>query len=135
MRAWRQAQSGCNPMTDKQIGWTAGILDGEGYIGLSRNRDSYKLTIQVANKSFPLVHTLYELWGGGLQKPYTPNDRCQPVHRWFIYSSAAAFVLEMVLPCLIGKHAVAEVSLAYHHGRLSGTEAHKRCLMLNKRGA
>lgn len=133
-----------------KLGWVAGILDGEGYIGLvaSKNRSgsmSVIARVEVASVTRVMQDTLKSILGFGLVYERTrrrANERIQ--FSWAIWSaSAVGPLLSAVLPYLVVKREVAAVVHTFCESRVGNdlgayTEAELRCVArvkkLNARG-
>jgi hypothetical protein len=105
-------------LTPGQIGWTAGVVDGEGCVGIySRGRDrpdEFRLHVTVANTDERMLVRLRELWGGR----YDPHSRRtktneRQVWSWTVHDRAAGRLLETVLPHLVIKKEQAEIALEF----------------------
>lgn len=97
-------------MTDLQLGWLSGILDGEGCIGLYRSlrasgRLIYFPTVSVVNTNKTLIDTISYLTGFGTVYEYgsrTTGDK--KIWRW--QSSSVPDILDFLLemqPLVIAK--------------------------------
>jgi hypothetical protein len=102
-------------ITDAALGWTAGILDGEGHVSLRHRpaKRSYSAVVTVNNTDLAMILRLRELWGGyiytcPLDRPWHPA-RSRQVHRWIAGSWTALRVLEMVRPHLVTKRTIADL--------------------------
>lgn len=107
--------------------YLAGLIDGEGHIGISRVRTSksakgckrgmaYRLTlsIRMTDKRGPAF--ALESTGKGsllLLKPSTARPNRRPVWNWAAWSREAASVLREVLPFLRVKSEVVQVALEF----------------------
>ena len=109
-------------LTDVQAAWVAGLIDGEGTIGVwrearSKNRSGYryKVGVQIANTNMELLNTFANVVRGGV----TIGDmrRKNPMHK-ICYKVVvnARFVkplLECVAPFLVIKKRQAELALEF----------------------
>lgn len=109
-----------NPTDLGAIGWTAGILDGEGSIIISRfhprhNRDSfnYSLRVQVATTDLPMIRRLYELWGGTRPRRMRRLESGRSLFGWAVSSLRAEEVLRVVRAHLITKAAQADLAFEF----------------------
>lgn len=111
-------------MTDQEIGWTAGVVDGEGCIALYRHSQSgkkgfsYYLSVKVSQVDARLPRRLQEMWGGRF-RPQSWQKR--PVHHrqaweWTVDGEAARDLLRAILPLLVVKKEQAEVALEFEGG-------------------
>jgi len=114
---WRMKEG----LTDAELGWAAGILDGEGCIGIygraGRRTDGglgLHALVSVGNTDFRMILKLKDLFGGNissLQRDSRPNRRAAIT--WRTSGRHAGRVLERVLPFLVVKREQAEVALAF----------------------
>lgn len=103
-------------MTNLQIAYLAGIIDGEGSIGLYSKRPSDKdrhyvtLQLSVVNTSKPLMKWLSaNVPVGNVGRKAGPKTNHKEIFHWTASSSKAVEVLRLVLPYLVVKKAQAEV--------------------------
>lgn len=107
--------------TDFKIGWTAGMIDGEGSICIARRkrktgRIHHDLQIQICMTDEPTVDHLQELWGGSIcfiDTSHYGNGTWKDQFKWIIASSTAEEVLRVVLPHLVTKKPQAELALEF----------------------
>uniref|UniRef100_A0A6M3L512 Putative HNH homing endonuclease n=1 Tax=viral metagenome TaxID=1070528 RepID=A0A6M3L512_9ZZZZ len=92
---------------ETDLAYAAGIIDGEGNIGVYSNRNKaatfglvYRMLVQVGMCEIGSVLFLKEIFGGSLtmQKP-TSSSRRQRFH-WCISTQQACIFLEAILPYL-----------------------------------
>ena len=106
-------------MTDNELfAYTAGIIDGEGYIGLiphSVTKNSFSPTIKVASTNIELVAFLKEKFGGHLDKMRDhKNVNQKKSAMWTLKDGKnVAPFLTALLPYLLVKNKQAEVILSY----------------------
>jgi hypothetical protein len=105
-------------VTDSELGWVAGILDGEGCIGLYRNSKngrsaSHTLRISVTNCDRPIIDELVRLAGGRTRLSGKTNPNWRPSWLWDLSGYAALDLLRLVRPALIGKVAQADLALKF----------------------
>ncbi|MGH9969975.1 MAG: hypothetical protein ACREBG_19575 [Pyrinomonadaceae bacterium] len=103
-------------LTDAQKGWVAGIIDGEGWIGVDTR--SCRITVQVNNTDPKMLGTL-KLWCGGYIYPCKPRgDNCKPCWTWALSRRQTVInFLTTLLPLLVTKRTAAEKALAYVSSR------------------
>lgn len=124
-------------LTEAEKGWIGGILDGEGWIGISyqvpksKNRFPYLLPrISVCSTTLIMQQKLYSLCGGHIYYSKAdvkkkPNDRARYI--WDLYSVEKILpFLEAILPYLVVKKIVGEEVLAYCKRRFNQKFNHKR---------
>lgn len=110
-------------MTDIELGWTAGIIDGEGCIGIyNYGHTQDALTIQVGTTSRATAEKLLSLWGGSIARPKVKTKGGRTKYNWCVRCRKAADVLEQVEKHLIEKWEQASVGLLFagtrvHHGK------------------
>lgn len=92
----------------------AGLIDGEGYIGLRRrkNRITLQPWIKVNMTCLTTVTALSEHFGGNVRKRKTP-PRNKPQWVWVLTCSKARVAVALIRPYLITKRDQADELLAY----------------------
>jgi hypothetical protein len=108
-------------ITEADIGWSAGIIDGEGCIGAyySKRNAGSQLKVIVTNTDIRIIHRMYELWGGNIcpcQRKLGANHK--PSFRWSVGGRKACEVLRVLQPYLVGKGEQAKLALEF--GKLLG---------------
>jgi len=98
-------------MTRENLAYAAGIVDGEGCIGIFRrvNRQAFRTHITVAMCELAVPEFLFQIFGGSLSKHerlFRPNAREQYV--WLVAAQKAAECARAILPYLRIKQAQAE---------------------------
>ena len=101
-------------MSKTTLAYLAGLIDGEGYIGVKRTmrRDAkspiYHERIQLRMVHEGAIRLLAETLGGSYyqEKPHANNGR--PLYCWQASDALAARILKTVLPYLIVKRESAE---------------------------
>jgi hypothetical protein len=110
--------------SDAELGWAAGILDGEGCIGLwpdSRRPYSARMSVYIANTDERMLLEFQRLFGGTVTPRKTAAMGAgfkrvpiiKPQWVWQAHGASAIPVLEAVLPYLICKKEKAELCLAW----------------------
>lgn len=129
------------------LAYAAGIMDGEGYIGItvleaSKSRPSrsptFQLVVNVGMADFGSVAFLHEQFGGNIHS-YAPGKygTKRGVHHWRLTGLRARRFCSLVAPYLRVKQAQAALAIRYyddpqlHHGmrgpkRLSTDEVSRR---------
>lgn len=110
-------------MKQTDAAWAAGILDGEGYIGMTRcwpgtNRRrsiGYQLRISVRMTHRDTIWRLARIFDCGTLKQCRPQNvkRHKPAFEWFVSDRAMVLVLQQVLPYLTTKKDQALLALSY----------------------
>lgn len=107
--------------TPEQIGWTAGIIDGEGCIGaygqkrLRHPGKIWSLRVIVGCTDIRMIHHLKELWGGRIKpmaKPRDPEKHCQ-AWQWTICGHDACDFLRTIRKELVIKGEQADLALQF----------------------
>lgn len=102
---------------DADLGWAAGVIDGEGCISLypimTKTGKSWVLRVNVTNTDSRMLVRLQEIFGLGTihGSSARPNPNHKPVFHWQACSKKAERVLRLVLPHLIVKREQAEMGL------------------------
>ena len=106
-------------MKKEWLGWTAGIVDGEGCIYVTKlrnNRQTHALYLWIGNTSKGMLDKLAALWGGKvfLRKSNTglaPHPRKMWI--WCRTGKSAGLLLSAIRPYLVAKAAEADVALDF----------------------
>ena len=85
-------------LTERQIGWIAGILDGEGYITIGKGHHQYNPRIAVGMTSAEVINALYVLTGLG--SVYSANRRITKHKLLFTWLVAAHRHIQALLDCI-----------------------------------
>lgn len=120
-------------LTNEQLSYLAGIIDGEGSIHIeiqskserhNRKVDYYSLRLLVINTHLPLLEWIVFNFGGKIRKDKSYPNRRQ-CYRWSICSHKASAIINKCLPYMIIKKNHAEVfikfasTMSHAHVRLS----------------
>jgi hypothetical protein len=109
----RTAQPFAGLANPVDLGYVAGILDGEGSIvGPPR------ITLQVSMTTKEVIERLHSLCGGSITGPYENrsgrSEVCQPQYHWTVSSAESAYrILNVLLPHLIVKREKAEMAIQF----------------------
>lgn len=111
-------------MTETQLAYAAGIIDGEGYIGINKKYSKthssgyqYHIRIDVTMTDFCIPIWLQSQFGGSV---YIHKGINKPDMRWNITCRDAEKFLIAILPFLIVKKKQAELALQFQSRRLRG---------------
>jgi hypothetical protein len=101
-------------MTNEQLAYAAGIIDGEGCIRANKQKGKVSpvLRIHVTNTDERLVELLKGWFGGYIwkeTKQYMPNAKIRFV--WEVSAKRAEVVLRSIIPYLVLKKERAELAL------------------------
>lgn len=107
-------------MDNTIVGYTAGIIDGEGCITISfqkysvkRNRSRHRLTVDVANTNRVLLEWLQKNWGGHIYESKPQKIIHKIGYHWKLQGINTIELLRAVLPYLILKKEQALLALAF----------------------
>ncbi len=104
------------------LAYTAGIIDGEGWIGICKTYAKGRKTlgkiyphrmfqISVSNSIESMIDYLHINFGGVKTFGHRPNRK--PYYRWTITSRSAEDFLRMIYPYLVAKRDQAEISFRF----------------------
>jgi hypothetical protein len=138
------------------LGYIAGLIDGEGHIGITSSFDkkksknpSHAARVVVTNCDARLVQWLHRSVGGGLvEVDHKQRDRWRTCYRWVLNGQNAEDMLRAVMSYLVIKREQAEIVLQLRatgrgawrgRGLASEVVAEREALkvqinLLNKRG-
>lgn len=128
------------------IEYAAGLIDGEGYIGIQEAGGSFQVRLKVAmtDKGRPALMALSSLFGGRVRPDKAQTERSRESHVWTVTGLAATEIIEQLRPHLIVKTAAADIALEFRdlhmslephprRGRLWTPAALERAAMLRSR--
>lgn len=143
-------------MSKIKLGYLAGLVDGEGYLGIRRcttkNDGSlipeFKPTMTICNTNYKLMEYLKANYSGSICKSKRQTLGWKPSYRFEFNRSEIRKVLPLIKSYLIIKHDQADLVMelfstykhtypgfGYTQDELSIKELlHRTCLSLNKRG-
>jgi hypothetical protein len=91
-------------MTERELGWLAGIMEGEGSFILTNNgrREEEMAMLVVAMTDEDVVRRVHALTGcGRVNGPYMGPGRRKPIYRWRIRNrDDVMYLVKLVLPML-----------------------------------
>jgi len=135
-----------------ELAYTAGIIDGEGCINLSRSKSkkckngyTVQLLVAVGNTNEWLIQWLHFRYGGHMQYHKEMKLRWKDKWIWQIKCRQASSFLELILPYLKIKRPQAELGIAFQQAKkwcsskTSGAKAIEEAQLIlmhkfNKRG-
>lgn len=101
-----------------QDSYAAGLVDGEGYIGIMRIKaaDTYAIRVAVGmvTKGSPILSSMQARYGGRLNGMKPETERNAPKTRWVVEGDEASAFLSAILPHLILKAEQATICLELH---------------------
>ena len=109
-------------LTTEEISYMAGVVDGEGCIGISKMKGNYNkaqrivnpryvLTLVVTNTSTKLMEWLTEKFYGRIHPRKCNNPNTKQGYNWMQDHGKALHTLRMIKPYLIIKREQAEVGI------------------------
>lgn len=105
------------PSYESQLGWAAGMLDGEGTIGLykhNKRTNQVTLKVSIGNTYKPALEFLQQFFNGwGSLYPLTKYPGRKQVYAWCVSARQASEVVKKLAPYLIIKRAQAAVALEW----------------------
>lgn len=112
-------------MSDTDLAWAAGFIDGEGCIGAYTNglRSYHVLSLAVSQKYRQPLERLVELFGGTIRVKHNPKD----VFEWRMGGDRAAGILAQLIPYL-RTNKKGQAILAIQFQSMKQTNAHKAAL-------
>lgn len=122
----RNIKAVCRPLTVAQAAYLAGIIDGEGYIGITRSKTSvsakgckrgvsYRLLVCVKMVNPSALYFAQDVTGLGRVKNGTPrqNPKHRNVFTWEVWSRQAASMLKQLKPYLLVKAEQADCAIRF----------------------
>ncbi len=100
--------------------YAAGIIDGEGYIGIVHTKPHgdgklsyHRVSIQVSNRDVSMIDFLNRNFGGHVDYIEYPhhNSKCQSQYRWTTTGRNAVDFLQFIYPYLITKKEQARIAI------------------------
>jgi hypothetical protein len=99
-----------------ELAYVAGLIDGEGYIGIMKHaaRPSYSVRVDIGmtDKAEQVLKAVHRQFGGLLHHHESKNSKWRAEMNWQLNGADAAEFLRRVLPFLILKAEQAEVAIA-----------------------
>lgn len=102
---------------ETDLAWAAGIVDGEGCIGLSRISNAHwSLRVAVGNTDIRMINKLKGCFGGSVRlqnkKPGKDGFKRKPLWVWVLYGAKAESFLVSIMPYLCNKADQAEIGIS-----------------------
>lgn len=101
--------------------YAAGFFDGEGSIGIRRERNIYRLEVNATQTTAEVLIAFQEKYGGKVTK--RNKEKSRDLYMWRVYTQNADAFLKDVLPFLIVKQERAKLALEFrasHYGHAYG---------------
>ena len=118
-----------NKLTETEKAYIAGLLDGEGCIGIQKKKSQhtkypfdFQVRVIITNSYFPTICWLKEKTGIGCAYEYNKSfkENWNSVHRWQVVANQATEFLEMIYPYIQIKKEIANLILMMPKGRKQG---------------
>lgn len=108
-------------LSDVQAAWLAGLIDGEGCLGIWRERRKgntsgyrYRASVQIANTNRALLDMIASVLPGTIQmKDARVKKGHKPLYQFYLYARCVGPVLERVAPFLVIKKEQARVLMRF----------------------
>ena len=126
--------------------YAAGLIDGEGYIGIQEAGGTFQVRLKVSmtDKGLPALRAMRRMYGGKVLKDRDARDRCREAWTWRLTGETAAHVIQEVRPLMLVKAESADVALEFQamlesaerrssRSRVWTQEMHDRARMLRAR--
>ena len=126
-------------ISQTDLGWVAGIMDGEGFISILRgkNPDRLYLSIGVGNTDARIVKKLHFLLGGSIDSTRQYHPKYKTIWMWRLNGKEACKILTVIMPFLVSKREEAYLALefgttlrGYHRGNPVPEEVKKERTIL-----
>ena len=112
-------------MKRTDLAYTAGIVDGEGSIGIARHKSksckrgyTLELCVQVTSSDEWLCTWLKFAFGSSIS--HSVNNTGNPMWHWILGARKAADFLKLILPYLKSKRPQAELAILFQNGKRYG---------------
>jgi len=105
------------------LAYTAGIIDGEGCIGIyaqlrtPKNKKGYQVRVSVNHTNGDLMHWLARTYGGKVYFEARNNPKWKHRWAWILTGKGVSVFLELIYPYLRLKKAQAELALKFQGNR------------------
>lgn len=124
-------------LTESEIAYIAGVIDGEGCLQAYLKNDHLQLRVEVGSTCPELANWLREKVGGHVSSWQRRNKKERRIYLWRVHTGLAVPLLERLLPYLIIKKRQAELFLELadtrktpKEGRHVAKHVHERRLRL-----
>lgn len=98
-----------------ELSYAAGLIDGEGYVGIVEAGGSMQVRLKVAmtDKGLPSLRAMRRTFGGRLAQDRPNGERTRASHVWRLNGGQAAELLERLLPLLLTKAEPARIAVEF----------------------
>lgn len=97
--------------------YAAGLIDGEGYIGIQESGGSFQVRLKIAmtDKGLPALRKMEDQYGGRIYKDREAKGNNREAHCWITTGVKAAEIIRLVQPHLLVKAEPARIALLFQH--------------------
>lgn len=99
-------------MSEAELGYLAGLIDGEGTIGIYATQQAH-LRLIIANSSYPLINWVRSRVGGSLVEIPSRDLRHKDAWQVVLVQQRAAEVIRQCRPYLVAKAPQADLALDF----------------------
>jgi hypothetical protein len=95
--------------------YAAGLIDGEGYIGIQASGGSFQVRLKVTmtDKGMPALLRMERLYGGKIDGPRRGTEVSRDSYSWRLTGAAASALIARLRPHLLVKAESADLALAF----------------------
>lgn len=95
--------------------YAAGLIDGEGYIGIQESGGSFqtRLKVTMSDKGMPALLRMQQAYGGKIDPESRGNPKWRDSFTWRLTGQGASRVIETVRPWLMVKAEPADLALEF----------------------
>lgn len=94
----------------QNLAYAAGIIDGEGHIGIRKTSKKYfNEVVEVFNSNPYIIQFFYKTFGGSIKKSYKFRKSKKAYYIWIITGLKASIFLKNIYPYLVAKQNQANV--------------------------
>lgn len=98
------------------IEYAAGLIDGEGWIGIQRTTSSFqvRMRITMSDKGIPALLAMQRHFGGRIEPRKEHRETHRPTTSWTVSGEHAGELISRLRPHLIVKREPADLALEFH---------------------
>lgn len=105
-------ESSSSPLIDS---YAAGLIDGEGYIGIQEAGGSFqvRLKIGMTDKGLPALRRMVKHYGGKINLDRHVGEKTRETHVWRLTGQSASNLIRALIPMLAVKQEPAQIALRF----------------------
>lgn len=107
-------------VSDLDLSYFAGLIDGEGWIGVQKYEEGYRIHLAVNMTNEDAIRGLQEIFGGNYSVKVWPNGRWKDQYCWRLAGTTAIPAIKLLLPFLRIKRQQATIVLESNWERFNG---------------